>query len=125
VGTAQLEKEVDQRPVRRGRYAQGPAGADSPDRVQRAREERQPLTVESFEPADDLRGDLLGRLREADHVVHVPRPLGRAHAHHRPLCVVGPAGAPLLGEPAAGLVPELFGVEQDSVEVEDDRFDHA
>ena len=36
-----------------------------------------------------------------------------------------PAAAALLGELLAGLVPDLLGVEQDAVEVEDDRFDHS
>ena len=46
------------------------------------REERQPLAVALEHPAHDLVVDLLGRLGEADHVVHVARPLRRAHAHH-------------------------------------------
>ena len=87
--------------------------------------ERQALPVERLEPPHDLGRDLLGRVGQADHVVHVPRPLRRAHAHHRPLRVLGPAGAPLLRDLPARLVPELLGVEQDSVEVEDDRLDHV
>ena len=33
--------------------------------------------------------------------------------------------ASLLGDLAPGLVPELLGVEEDAVEVEDDRLDHV
>ena len=37
----------------------------------------------------------------------------------------GQRRASLFRDPAARLVPELLGVEQDAVEVEDDRLDHG
>ena len=40
-------------------------------------------------------------------------------------CAVGPAAAALPHELLADVVPDLLGVEQDAVEVEDDRLDHA
>jgi hypothetical protein len=55
----------------------------------------------------------------------IPRPLRRAHAHHRPLrrCVIQPA---LLDDvPAPYLVPDLLGLEDDAVQVEDDCADHS
>ena len=81
------------------------------DRLQGAGNERQVLPVERFEPAHDLGRDLLGRLGQAELVVHVPRPLVRAHAHHRPLRTLVPAPAALLHELSSRLAPDLFGVE--------------
>ena len=52
------------------------------------------------------------------------RPLRKAHAHHVPRSALVPAAATLLGELLANLVPDVFGVDQDPVEVEDDGFDH-
>ena len=57
-------------------------------------------------------------------VVEVPRPFLGAHTHHVRLRAVVPAGAPLADEPLAHLVPDLLGVEQQAVEVEDDGLDH-
>ena len=74
---------------------------------------------------DDLGADLLRRLAEPDHVVHVARPLRRAHAHHVPLRALVPAAAALAGELLAYLVPDLLGVEKHAVEVEDDGLDHT
>ena len=48
------------------------------------------------------------------------RPLRRAHPHHVRLRALGPAAAELTGERLAHLVPQLLGVEQQAVEVEDD-----
>ena len=121
----QLEREVDQLAVRRGRQSQGPAGGEPVDRFACARNDRKVLAIELRHPLDDLPADLLGRLGKADHVMHVARPLQGAHAHHVPLGVLVPAAAALLGELLAGLVPHLLGVEQDAVEVEDDRLDHS
>ena len=57
--------------------------------------------------------------------MHVPRPLRRAHAHHRPLRVLSPAASSLVRDLPARLVPDLLGVEQHAVEVEDHRLDHV
>ena len=105
--------------------AERPPLADPSHGLERAGHERQPLAVQSLEPFHDLRRDLLGRIRHAEHVAHVPRPLRRAHAHHGPLRVVTPATAAFLGDLAPRLVPQLLGVEQDAVEIEDDGLDHS
>ncbi len=76
-------------------------------------------------PADDLVVDLLRRLGEPQLVVHVPRPLGRAHPHHRGLRAVVPATAALAHQLLAHVVPHLLAVDDHTVEVEDDRLDHA
>src|SRR5207302_537390 len=95
------------------------------DCLDRAGEERQPLAVALAHPPDDLGADLLGWLAEPDHVVHVARPTRRAHAHPVPLRALAPAAAALARELLADLVPELLGVEEDAVEVEDDGLDHT
>ena len=47
----------------------------------------------------------------------------RAHSHHRLLRLGCVAAAPLLGELLAHLVPEVLGVDQHAVHVEDDGLD--
>ena len=73
----------------------------------------------------DLGVDLLRRLGETDHVVHVPGPLGRAHPHHVRLGAVVPAAAALARELLADLVPELLRVDQHAVHVQNDGGDVA
>ena len=82
------------------------------------------LAVEVAHPADHLIVDLLRGLRQAELVVQVPRPLVGAHSHHVPLRLLVPAPAALADELLARRVPDLLGVDQDSVEVEDDGVDH-
>ena len=86
--------------------------------------EREALAIAHAHPAHDLRVDLVGRLGEADGLVHVLRPLGRAHPHHVPLRALVPAPAPLTRDPSRR-VPDRLRVEQDSVHVEDDCLDQA
>src|SRR5947199_123069 len=83
------------------------------------------IAAARLETADDLGGDFLGRVAEPELVVHVARPLERAHAHHVPLGVRVPAAAALAHQLRAHGVPDLLGVEQDAVEVEDDAVDHG
>ena len=92
----------------------GQRRAESFDRLARAREQRQVLAVEVAHPADDLLVDLLRRLRQAELVVQVPRPLVRAHSHHVPLGMLVPAPAALADELLARRVPDLLGVDQDN-----------
>ena len=75
------------------------------------------------QPPHDLGVDLLGRLGEPDHVVHVPGPFGRAHSHHVRLGAVVPAAAALARELLADLVPELLRVDQHAVHVQNDGGD--
>ena len=69
------------------------------------------LRVAREHPPHDLVVDLLRRLGEPDHVVHVARPLGRAHAHHVRLRALVPAAAALARELLAHLVPDVLGVD--------------
>jgi hypothetical protein len=57
--------------------------------------------------------------------VHVARPLLRAHPHHVALRLLVPAAAAFPGKLLPYLVPNLLGVEQETVHVEDDSLDHA
>jgi hypothetical protein len=50
-------------------------------------------------------------------------PFERAHAHHVGLRPVVPAPAALARERLAHLVPDVLRVQEDSVQVEDDRLD--
>ena len=79
--------------------------------------------VELLEPAHDLVRDLLGGSRKADPLVHVARPLERAHAHHVALRALRPGEAALERELAPCLVPDLLAVDQHAVHVEDDGLD--
>jgi hypothetical protein len=122
---AELEREVDQLAVRRRRETERPLGGEPTDRLGGAGQQRQVLAIALLEPADDLRVDLVRRLAEPDDVVHVARPLRRAHAHHVPLRAAGPAAASLLRELFTNVVPDLLAVEQNTVHVEDHGRDHA
>ena len=81
------------------------------------------LAVAGGHQLDDVGVDLFGRNVDAELVVDVPRPLRRAHAHHRPLCLVVVAAAVLADVALADLVPDRLAVDDDAVEVEDDGFD--
>jgi hypothetical protein len=52
-------------------------------------------------------------------------PLGRAHAHHRALHLVVLAAAALAHVRGAHVVPDLLGLDQHAVQVEDDGLDHS
>ena len=95
------------------------------DRLARTRDQRQPLPIASLHPPHDLLGDLVGRLGKPDDLVHVARPLGRAHAHHVRLRAVRPLAAALARQLFSHLVPEPLRVEEQPVEIEDDGVDHA
>ena len=73
----------------------------------------------------DLVRDLLGRKADVELVVHVPRPFRRAHAHHRARGFLRPGAAVLMGDFLARRRPDLLGVDENAIEVEDDRCDHA
>ena len=119
------EHEVDDRPVR-GRGESEPERAGHPaNGVDSAVDQGQFLGVALEQSSHDLVVDLLRRVGEPDDVVHVPRPLGRAHAHHVRLSSLVPGAAALAGELLANLVPDVLRVDEHAVEVEDDRFDLA
>ena len=99
------------------------SGRQPSHRLDAAVDERQLLGVARSHAPHDLGVDLLGRLGEPDHVVHVPRPLRRAHPHHVGLRPLVPASAALAGELLAHLVPDVLGVDEHAVEVEDHRLD--
>src|SRR5437016_7241908 len=120
-----LEHTVDQRPVRRRRDAEPPVRRETLHRVDGAVDQRQTFRVTGEHPAHDLTVDLLGRLREADHFMQVARPFGRAHPHHVRLRLRAPATTAFARETLAHLVPQFLAVDDDPVEVEHDRVDHA
>ncbi len=74
---------------------------------------------------DDAIGDLRRLERHAQRLVHVARPLRRAHAEHRLGRPVGPLEPVLGDERPAPAVPGGLRVEQQAVEVEDDGADQA
>ena len=82
------------------------------------------LAKELLPALDHLAVDLLRRLRQLDPLVHVLRPLGRAHAHHLPLGALVPAPAAFSCELFAGRVPDVLGVDENAVQVEDHSPDH-
>ena len=88
-------------------------------------DERQPFTVGREHAAHDLFVDPLRLGRDAGDVVQVARPLDRAHSHQRPLDLCVPAAAALAHVRAPHLVPNLLGLDQHSVQVEDDPLDHS
>ena len=81
------------------------------------------LVVARGHQLDDVGVDLIGRLVDAQLVVDVLRPLGRAHAHHRSLRLVVVASSVLSDVPLADFVPDRLAVDDDTVEIEDDGFD--
>ena len=117
---ARVEHGVDQLAVRGRGEAEREAPGHPADGVERTGEPRRPACVALEHPLDHDPVDLLRRLGEADPVVHVARPLGRAHAHHGPLRAGVPAPAALARELLAHVVPDVLGVDEDPVEVEDD-----
>ena len=123
--SGELENQVDDRTVRRRCDRQRPAAGQALDRFGGAVDQRQVLTVDPLEAADDLGRDLLRRVRHADHLVHVAGPLGRAHAHHVPLGAFVPSPAALPRKLLAGRVPDVLGVDENAVQVEDHRLDHG
>ena len=118
------EHDVDQLAVRRRRKPERMAFRDAPHRVERAREPGRSRGVAVEHPLDDDPVDLFRRLVEPDAVVHVARPFGRAHPHHVPLRAVVPVPAALRRELLAHAVPDLLGVDEHAVHVEDDCADH-
>ena len=114
------EDGVDERPVRRGGDAEPERARQATHGVDRPGHDRKLVCVAALHPADDLVVDLLRRLGQPDDLVHVARPLRRAHAHHVRLRAVVPAAATLVRERFAHLVPDVLGVHEHAVEVEDD-----
>ena len=115
-----LEHERDDRRVRGRREPERPVLAEPPDRLDRARQQRQLAAVAGEQPLDDGVGDRVGRHVDAELVAHVDRPLLRAHPEHRVRRLVGPRPAAVGDELAARLVPALLGVDEHAVEVEHD-----
>jgi len=121
----QLQRSVDHRPIRRGGKPEGPAQRQPADRLDRAVDEREPVAVTLEHPLDDQPVQLVGRVSKTELLVHVARPLGRAHAHHFCLRAFVPPAASLTRESLAHFVPDLLGVEQKAVEIEDDGADQT
>ena len=112
---------LDHLAVRRGGKAERPALGARPHGLDRAVDDREVRAVRVEQAGDDLGVDVLRIERDPDLVVHVARPLGRAHAEHRFRRVRRPGPAVRGGEHAAGGVPGLLGIDEHAVEVEHDR----
>ena len=118
---------VDQRrgsTTTRARAASAPRAARPPRRAPGISGSALPVAREH--PPTTSAADLLRRLGQPDHLVHVARPLGRAHAHHV-RAARGRASARRARAPAASRTSSQSRsrVEQHPVEVEDDRLDHS
>ena len=100
-------------------------GSRPPDDLDRAGYERQLAPVRLEHQLDDVAVDRLRLVRHSRVLVEEPRPLRRAHSHHRPLdlCVV--TATALTHVPLAHRVPDLFRGDEHAVKVEDDGFDHT
>src|SRR5437667_189566 len=85
-----VQGAVNQLSVRRRRKPERPTRCEPPHRLRGALEQRQALGVALTQPLHDLTADLSRRVGNAQDVVHVARPLGRAHAHHVGLCALAP-----------------------------------
>ena len=120
-----LERAVVLLAVGRRREPERPFVGEPPHGLDGAVDERQPLAVALQHPHDDKAVELLRLLAKVELLVHVPGPLGRAHAHHVRLRPVVPPTAPLARQRLPHFVPHLLGVEQETVEVKDDGVDHA
>ena len=70
---------------------------------------------------DDVVVDLGRGHGNAEAVVHVARPFLRAHAHHVGRRTLVPGATALPHEVLARRVPDLLGLDQHAVEIEDHR----
>jgi hypothetical protein len=118
------QHQLDQLAVGRRRDGQRVGGGQLLHRRGRAGQQRQVVAVALGHGGDDGAADLVGGLLDAQLVVQVGLPLGRAHALHRGRGRVGirPPGGHHDGP--SGRVPALLGVDQHPVHVEDDGIDH-
>jgi hypothetical protein len=116
------ERFLEHLPVRGRREGQREGIRSPPHRRDRARQQRQLAPVGLEHPLDDFAVDRVRVVRHACVVMQVPRPLGRAHSHHRPLHRLVIPAAALAHVALAHRVPDLLRLEQHSVEVEDDCF---
>ena len=119
------EREVDRLAVRGRGEPERPARRKLVDGLDRAGEERQRLAVGGENPLQHLLGDLVGLEVDTELLGDVPRPLRRALALHVARRRIGPGATALADQLPPGRVPGPLGVEQDSVHVEDDGFDHV
>src|SRR5581483_6483093 len=85
---------------------------------------RRRVAVALEHPLDDRSVDLLGRPGHAERLRHVARPLDGSHAHHVARRRLGVGAADLVRVALAHVVPHLLGVDDHTVQVEDDRVDH-
>src|SRR5262249_19080090 len=103
---AGLEHAVDDLAVRRRREPEDEVGREPPYGLDGARQPRRPGLVTLEHALDDQAVDLLRQLGEADAVVHVTRPLRRAHPHHVALRTLVPVTAAFAGQRFPHLVPQ-------------------
>ena len=81
-------------------------------------------SVHGQQPGYHFVGDPARIHRDAESIVQVGRPLGRAHALHGPRGLRPPCPPGRGHQLAARSVPQLLGFHQHAVQVEDHRVDH-
>lgn len=81
------------------------------------------LSVDGCHARGDETRDSFGGQRHAEAALHVSGPFERTHPHHLPSGLLSPPSACFSGDPAAGFVPNPFGVDEHPVEVEYDGLD--
>jgi low temperature requirement protein LtrA len=117
-----VQDQLDDGPVGRAGQPQRPVLGQLPDHLHRPRYQRQRLLIAGGDPGHRLGDDRGRRHRHAELLGHVSRPLRGAHAHHGGRRPRDPVASPGTDQPLADGVPDLLALDQDPVEVEDDRF---
>ena len=119
-----LEHGVDHLACRRRGKRDGHHGGGVGDQVTGTRQQRSPPRPHCVDDgADTLGVDVAGGHRVADVLGDVRRPLGSAHAHDCGAVVVAPVCAVAAGAGGPGLAPQVLGVDDHAVEIEDDAAD--
>jgi hypothetical protein len=118
------EDLVDDDAVGRRRQCQWPPLPDPPHGVRGAGDERQHAIVALEQLLDDLVDDPVRGHIDPESVPEVRRPFGRAHPLHRSRGLLAPRAVVVGHDLPTGFVPQLLGLEEHAVEVEDHGADH-
>ena len=113
--------ELDDRTVRRGRHPERPVRGELAHGLDGVREQRKVRLVGGGHPIDHGIVDLRRLHRHTEAVVHVARPLLRAHAHHVGGRAVVPCAAAVAHDLLTRRVPHALRLDQHAVEIEHDR----
>ncbi len=80
--------------------------------------------VELLHPSHHHAVDVCRRERHGQHVVHIGGPLRRAHPDHRLRRIVSPMATFAVNDLFFGVVPELLGIDEHTIKVEDHGLRH-